>query len=117
QQAEGRFMPDTYFFPAGATDLSIYKRAYQAMQTFVDKAWKQRAGDIAVDSPYKALVLASIIQKETAAPSERKRIAGVFSRRLKKGMLLQTDASVIYGIKHFDGNITRKNLRTDTPYN
>src|SRR5699024_6029145 len=68
QQAEGRFMPDTYFFPAGATDLSIYKRAYRAMQTFVDKAWKQRAGDIAVDSPYKALVLASIIQKETAAP-------------------------------------------------
>lgn len=117
QKAEGRFMPDTYFFPAGATDLSIYKRAYQAMQTFVDQAWDQRADDIAVDSPYQALILASIIQKETAVPAERERIAGVFSRRLEKGMRLQTDPSVIYGIKEFDGNITRQDLRTQTPYN
>jgi len=117
QKAEGRFMPDTYFFPAGATDLSIYKRAYRAMQTFIDKAWNKRANDTAVDSPYQALILASIIQKETAVPAERKRISGVFTRRLKKGMLLQTDASVIYGIKNFNGNITREDLRTDTPYN
>lgn len=117
QQAEGRFMPDTYFFPRGATDLSIYRRAYQAMQEFLDQAWAERADDIAVDSPYQALILASIIQKETAVPAERKRISGVFTRRLKRGMLLQTDASVIYGIDNFNGDITSKDLRTDTPYN
>jgi len=118
EKAEGRFMPDTYFFPRGTTDLSIYKRAYAAMQTFLDRAWANRAkDDIAVDTPYQALILASIIEKETAVADERKRIAGVFTRRLKKGMRLQTDPSVIYGIPDFDGNLTRKNLRTDTPYN
>lgn len=117
QKAEGRFMPDTYFFPRGATDLSIYKRAYASMHKFLQQAWAERANNIAVDSAYEALILASIIQKETAVPAERKRIAGVFTRRLKKGMLLQTDASVIYGIKDFNGDITSKNLRTDTPYN
>lgn len=117
QKAEGMFMPDTYFFPRGATDLSIYRRAYKAMQDFVAKAWAKRASDIAVDSPYEALILASIIQKETAVPAERKRISGVFTRRLKKGMLLQTDASVIYGIDEFHGDITSEDLRTDTPYN
>src|SRR5699024_6955570 len=91
--------------------------ANQAIQKFVYLAWRQRADDVAVDSPYQALILASIIEKETAVASERKRIAGVFSRRLQKGMRLQTDASVIYGIPDFDGNITRQDLRTDTPYN
>lgn len=117
QMAEGRFMPDTYFFSRGATDLSIYRRAYEAMQQFLEKAWAQRADDIAVDNPYEALILASIIQKETAVPAERKRISGVFTRRLKIGMLLQTDASVIYGIDNFNGDITSEDLRTDTPYN
>lgn len=117
QKAEGMFMPDTYFFPPGATDLSIYRRAYAAMQDFLARAWRKRAADIAVDTPYEALILASIIEKETAAPAERKRISGVFTRRLKIGMLLQTDASVIYGIKNFHGDITSEDLRTDTPYN
>src|SRR5699024_4751802 len=118
EKAEGRFMPDTYFFQRGTTDLSIYKRAYAAMQSVLEKAWAKRAkDDIAVDTPYQALILASIIEKETAVASERKRIAGVFTRRLEKGMRLQTDPSVIYGISNFDGNLTRKDLRTDTPYN
>lgn len=117
QKAEGMFMPDTYFFPRGATDLSIYQRAYQSMQQFLAKAWTNRADGIAVDSPYQALVLASIVQKETAVPAERKRVSGVFTRRLKIGMRLQTDASVIYGIKDYNGDITSKDLRTDTPYN
>lgn len=117
QKAEGMFMPDTYFFPRGATDLSIYRRAYRTMQEFLAGAWAKRADDIAVDSPYEALILASIIQKEAAVPEERKRISGVFTRRLKKGMLLQTDASVIYGIDNFNGNITAEHLQTDTPYN
>lgn len=117
QKAEGLFMPDTYFFPRGATDLSIYRRAYQSMQQFLQQAWAKRADDIAVDSPYETLILASIIQRETAVPTERKRISGVFTRRLEIGMRLQTDASVIYGIKNFHGNITSQDLRTDTPYN
>lgn len=117
QKAEGLFMPDTYFFSRGATDLSIYRRAYDAMHKFLQKAWSKRAEDIAVDTPYEALILASIIQKEAAVAGERKRISGVFTRRLKDGMLLQTDASVIYGIEDFQGNITSKDLRTDTPYN
>jgi len=118
EHAEGRFMPDTYFFSRGATDLSIYRRAYDAMQDYLDEAWAQRAqADIAVDTPYEALILASIIQKETAAADERRRIAGVFTRRLQRGMLLQTDPTVIYGKDDPATRITRRDLRTDTPYN
>lgn len=117
EHPEGRFMPDTYMFPRGTTDIDFLKRAYNAMQKFLDKAWKNRADDAVVETPYQALILASIIEKETAVPEERPRIAGVFSRRLRKGMRLQTDPTVIYGIKDYDGNIRRADLRRDTPYN
>lgn len=117
QKAEGRFMPDTYFFPRGTTDVAFLKRSYRAMQKFLDKAWANRADGLAVDSKYQALIMASIIEKETAVPSERARVSGVFNRRLKKGMKLQTDASVIYGIPNFDGKIHLSDLRRDTPYN
>lgn len=117
ENPEGRFMPDTYLFPRGMTDIAFLKRAYAAMQTFLDTAWQQRADTTVVDTPYDALILASIVEKETAVPEERGRIAGVFSRRLEKGMRLQTDPTVIYGIEDYDGNIRRSDLRRDTPYN
>ncbi|WP_423824010.1 endolytic transglycosylase MltG [Salinisphaera sp. SPP-AMP-43] len=117
RKPEGLFMPDTYMFPRGMTDVAFLKRAYKAMQSFLDQAWTNRADNIAIDSPYQALILASIIEKETAAPSERPRIAGVFTRRLRQGMRLQTDPSVIYGIDDYDGNIHKSDLEKDTPYN
>lgn len=117
QHPEGRFMPDTYLFPRGTTDVEFLERAYDAMQAFLDAAWAKRAENAVVSTPYEALTLASIIEKETAVPAERRRIAGVFSRRLKKGMRLQTDPTVIYGIEDYDGNIRRADLREDTPYN
>lgn len=117
ENPEGRFMPDTYLFPRGMTDIAFLKRAYGEMQTFLDQAWKKRADTTVVDTPYDALILASIVEKETAVPAERGRIAGVFSRRLEKGMRLQTDPTVIYGIENYDGNIRRADLRRDTPYN
>jgi len=117
QNPEGRFMPDTYLYPRGMTDIAFLKRAYDAMQAYLDTAWADRADDTVVESPYEALILASIVEKETAVPAERTRIAGVFSRRLQTGMLLQTDPTVIYGIPDYDGNIRRSDLRRDTPYN
>ncbi|MES1925324.1 endolytic transglycosylase MltG [Salinisphaera sp. T31B1] len=117
EMPEGRFMPDTYLYPRGMTDIDFLKRAYDAMQQYLDKAWAERSDETAVDTPYQALILASIVEKETAVPAERTRIAGVFTRRLKKGMLLQTDPTVIYGIENYDGNIRRADLRRDTPYN
>jgi UPF0755 protein len=117
QKPEGRFMPDTYMFPRGMTDVAFLKRAYNAMQQFLDKAWPDRAANLVIDSKYKALIMASLIEKETAVPKERRRISGVFNRRLKKGMRLQTDASVIYGIPDFNGRIHLSDLRRDTPYN
>lgn len=117
QKAEGRFMPDTYLFPRGTTDTAFLKRAYAAMQRFLKQAWSKRGDDIAVKTPYQALTLASLIEKETAVPAERERISGVFTRRLKKGMRLQSDPTVIYGIKNYDGNIHKSDLEHDTPYN
>ncbi len=117
QKPEGRFMPDTYLFPRGTTDTAFLKRAYNAMQRFLQKAWAQRADNIAVTTPYQALILASIIEKETAVPAERARIAGVYSRRLEKGMRLQADPTVIYGLKHFDGHLHKADLVHDTAYN
>lgn len=117
EKPEGRFMPDTYMFPRGMTDVAFLERAYDAMNRFVQKAWSERADDIAVKTPYQALILASIVEKETAVPAERERIAGVFTRRLDKGMRLQTDPSVIYGIADYDGNIHKSDLERDTPYN
>ncbi|MCF6211173.1 MAG: endolytic transglycosylase MltG [Gammaproteobacteria bacterium] len=118
EHPEGRFLPDTYHFPRMTTDVVFLQRAYAAMQTLLGEEWPARSPDLAFDTSYKALILASIVEKETALPSERKQIAGVFNRRLKKRMRLQTDPTVIYGLgRSFDGNIRRRDLRRDTPYN
>jgi len=115
---EGWFFPDTYRFPRGSTDVTILTRAYQRMQTVLDEEWADRAPDLFVTTPYEALILASIIEKETGVPSERPAISGVFTRRLREGMRLQTDPTVIYGMgEDYDGNIRKSDLTTPTPYN
>ncbi|NNF52786.1 MAG: endolytic transglycosylase MltG [Gammaproteobacteria bacterium] len=115
---EGQFFPDTYRFTRGTTDVDIYRQAYRLMQTKLAEAWAQRDEGLSLSGPYQALILASIIEKESALGSERKIISGVFSRRLRRGMRLQTDPTVIYGLgPDFNGNITRRDLTTDTPYN
>lgn len=118
QHPEGRFLPETYRYTRGSTDIALLKRAHLAMQQALAEAWKTRDADLPLTSAHDALVLASIIEKETGAAAERPQIAGVFIRRLRLGMLLQTDPTVIYGIgAGYDGNIRRTDLRTDTPYN
>ncbi|KPK37704.1 MAG: hypothetical protein AMJ69_10625 [Gammaproteobacteria bacterium SG8_47] len=118
QHPEGMFFPDTYHFPRGTTDVSFLQRAYEAMQRHLAEQWENRSEGLPVQTAYEALVLASIIEKETAVPEERKAIAGVFVRRLQKGMRLQTDPTVIYGLgESFDGNLRRRDLRSDSPYN
>ncbi|MES9845721.1 MAG: endolytic transglycosylase MltG [Candidatus Sedimenticola sp. PURPLELP] len=118
EHPEGRFLPDTYHFPRGTTDIDFLKRAYKAMEKTLQKEWSQREENLPLKSAYEALILASIIEKETGLASERPEIAGVFIRRLNKGMKLQTDPTVIYGMgETFDGNIRRRDLRKDTPYN
>ncbi len=118
EHPEGRFFPDTYFFPRGTSDVAFLRRAYLAMEERLGREWEARAEGLPLTSPYEALVLASIIEKETGMADERAEIAGVFVRRLRKGMLLQTDPTVIYGIgAEFDGNIRRQHLKQDTPYN
>lgn len=115
---EGLFLPETYRFPRNTTDRELLAQAYALMQEILQDEWQGRDTATPLKSPYEALVLASIVEKETARVDERPRIAGVFTRRLQKGMRLQTDPTVIYGIgPHFDGNLTRANLRSDTPYN
>ena len=115
---EGMFLPETYRFPRNTTDRQLLMQAYKLMQQVLDEEWQARGEDTPVATPYEALVLASIVEKETARADERPRIAGVFARRLAKRMRLQTDPTVIYGIgPGFDGNLTRKHLQTDTPYN
>jgi len=118
QHPEGRFLAETYQYTAGATDVTLLKRAYRDMQQLLQREWDKRAPDLPYKTPYEALVMASIIEKETSVPAERPLIAGVFVRRLNKGMRLQTDPTVIYGLgEDFDGNLTRKHLRSDTAYN
>jgi UPF0755 protein len=115
---EGRFFPDTYRFAAKTTDVEILGLAYNAMQRALDDAWQQRNTDLPFQTPYAALTLASIVEKETGLPTERPRIAGVFVTRLRKSMRLQTDPTVIYGLgASYDGNIHTRDLATDTPYN
>ena len=115
---EGRFLPETYHYTRGTTDVALLRRANRALEDELAAAWQARHGPLPLNDPDEALVLASIIEKETGRAAERRRIAGVFTRRLRKGMRLQTDPTVIYGIgPAFDGNLTREHLRTDTPYN
>lgn len=114
---EGWFMPETYQFHRGSSDLELLKRMYGEMQRTLEQEWPNRAEGLPLANPYQALILASIIEKETGVASERSQIAGVFVRRLQKDMLLQTDPSVIYGAADYHGDLTRKHLQTDTPYN
>lgn len=115
---EGMFFPDTYYFEKNSSDVELLKRAHDKMQSLLAEEWRKRDQQVPLENPYEALILASIIEKETAAAEERKQIAGVFTRRLKKGMLLQTDPTVIYGMgDHYHGDIRRKDLLDATPYN
>ena len=114
---EGWFMPETYQFHRGSSDLELLKRMYGEMQHTLEQEWPNRAEGLPLANPYQALILASIVEKETGVASERPQIAGVFVRRLQKDMLLQTDPSVIYGAADYHGDLTRKHLQTDTPYN
>jgi UPF0755 protein len=115
---EGLFLPETYRFPRNTTDRELLAQAYTLMQTVLEEEWRARDEAAPVKTPYDALILASIVEKETARADERQRIAGVFARRLQKRMRLQTDPTVIYGLgPQFNGNLTRRDLRTDTPYN
>ena len=115
---EGRFFPDTYAYSRGSTDLAILKQAFRAMQQRLESAWNERASDTPLRNPADVLTLASIIEKETGAAAERGRVAGVFVNRLRIGMPLQTDPTVIYGLGNkFDGNLRKRDLLSDTPYN
>jgi UPF0755 protein len=115
---EGLFFPDTYLYGKGATDLEILRQSRERMKRELDAAWQARAGDLPLRTPYEALILASLVERETADPAERARIAGVFVERLRLGMRLQTDPAVIYGLgPAFDGNLRRSDLQRDGPYN
>ena len=115
---EGRFYPDTYTYSKGSSDLAVLKRAMRSMDMHLQEAWAQRLPDVALQSPEQALILASIIEKETGRVADQVLISSVFHNRLRIGMRLQTDPSVIYGMgERFDGNLRRADLLTDTPYN
>ncbi|WP_120993977.1 endolytic transglycosylase MltG [Stutzerimonas urumqiensis] len=115
---EGRFYPDTYSFTRGTADFDILRRAFERLESVLAEEWARRAEGLPYDDAYQALVMASIIEKETGVPHERSMIAGVFVRRLEKGMLLQTDPTVIYGLgSSYDGTLNRAQLRQPTPYN
>ncbi len=118
QHPEGRFFPDTYHFPAGTRDIDFLKRAYQKMAAVLEQEWQQRQDGLPYQNVDEALTMASIIEKETALVDEYATIAGVFVRRLHKGMRLQSDPTVIYAMGDaFDGNIRRRDLALDSPYN
>jgi UPF0755 protein len=116
--AEGLFFPDTYLFAKNSSDLQIYKQAHEMMMKRLKAVWEKREPNLPYTDPYQALIMASLVEKETGQKSERAMIAGVFVNRLKTGMLLQTDPTVIYGMgQKYDGKIHKKDLETDTPYN
>ena len=118
QHPEGLFFPDTYRFPKGTTDIQFLQRAYQLMQSHLQREWGGRAPGLPISTSYEALILASIIEKETGVAHERPLIAAVFIQRLKRGMRLQTDPTIIYGLgENFDGNIRSRDLKKNTPYN
>ena len=118
QHPEGLFFPDTYRFPKGTTDIQFLQRAYQLMQSHLQREWEGRAPGLPISTSYEALILASIIEKETGVAHERPLIAAVFIQRLKRGMRLQTDPTIIYGLgENFDGNIRSRDLKKNTPYN
>ncbi|MGL4735534.1 MAG: endolytic transglycosylase MltG [Enterovibrio sp.] len=118
QHAEGRFLPETYHYVAGESDLSILRRAARALDNSVQKIWAHRDPSLPISSPYELLILASIVEKETAIAHERGKVASVFVNRLRKKMRLQTDPTVIYGMGDaYAGNIRKKDLQTFTPYN
>ena len=115
---EGLFFPDTYHFGIGSSDLLVLRRAYRMMQSHLEAQWAGRAPGLPLSSPYDALILASIVEKETGREDDRPLVAAVFVNRLRKGMLLQADPTVIYGMGDaFDGNLRKRDLTTDTPYN
>lgn len=114
---EGQFYPDTYYYSAGMTDIALLQRAYQRMQSRLQREWLTRDPELPLRTPYEALILASIVEKETGRADERQMIAGVFVNRLRKGMRLQSDPTVIYGLgPSFDGNLRVRDLQRDTPY-
>lgn len=116
--AEGLFFPDTYYFIKGSSDIDILQRAYQTMQNHLRTNWASRMESLPLTTPYEALILASIIEKETGVENDRAEIAGVFINRLRKGMRLQTDPTIIYGLgEQFDGNLRKKDLLSDQEYN
>lgn len=115
---EGRFFPDTYRFVRGMTDVELLKKAYDRLDEVLAREWDQRAADVPYTEPYQALIMASLVEKETGVPQERRQIAGVFVRRMEMGMLLQTDPTVIYGLgDRYNGKLTRAHLKELTPYN
>lgn len=115
---EGRFFPDTYRFVRGMSDAELLKTAYERLDEVLAKEWEQRAADVPYTEPYQALIMASLVEKETGVPQERGQIAGVFVRRMAMGMLLQTDPTVIYGLgDRYSGKLTRAHLKEATPYN
>ena len=115
---EGQFLPETYFYSAGVSDVALLKRAHHALDTFLAQAWARRADNLPLQTPYQALILASMVEKESGHAPERDKIAGVFVNRLRKGMRLQSDPTVIYGMgEAYKGNIRKKDLQTKTPWN
>ncbi len=116
--AEGLFAPDTYLFDPGSSDVELYRRAYEAQKDRIERAWQTRAADLPYRDSYQALIMASIIEKETGRPEERGRVAAVFVNRQRVGMPLQTDPAVIYGLgPRFDGRLHKRDLQADSPYN
>ncbi|TVP50924.1 MAG: endolytic transglycosylase MltG [Halomonas sp.] len=115
---EGWFFPDTYRYHLGMSDVDILRQSLARMERILEEVWAERDDDLTIDSPYEALIMASLIERETGAPEERREIAGVFKRRMEQGMRLQTDPTIIYGMgERYDGRITRADIREATPYN